>query len=265
MDASGWYSTYYMGFMEFIFETYGREPFKEIMFTGVSGGGHAAGYSIATVHGPAHKTLRYWLPRGQQLDCGINMYTCGWLTRGCYISGYTYYNTCEEDGITHHINDKYFSISTNMFGEMVTCGTPESADDFGRLVATTSNVPIIGSLFPLSYRGIYLWDGLIAWIWGRSPLRTDVASVYSDKSNLIFTMMSDKKFVPQTNVHVINIRKLAIKPIPSSLIQTMMPSFMSSINAQQFCGMWFDIGYESAKTNHLQYKDKIEKFILDGG
>jgi len=261
MDASGWYSPYYMGFMEFILETYGREPFKEIMFAGISGGGHATGYSIATVHGPTHKTLRYWLSRGQQLACGINSHTCGALTYGCYLAGYTYHNTCEDDGITHHINEKYFSIATNMFGEMVTCDTPESSDDFGRVVATTSNVPIIGSLFPLSYRGIYLWDGLCAWLCGGDALRTDVSSVYSDKSTLVFTMMSEKKFVSRENVHVMNVRKLSTDPIPSSLIQTMLPSFMSSTKAHQFCDTWFDIGYESAKANHSQYRDKIEKFL----
>jgi len=261
MDASGWYSPYYMGFMEFVLETYGREPFKETMFAGISGGGHAAGYSIATVHGPTYKTLRHWLSRGQQFACGINSHICGWLTRGEYIAGYTYYNTCDDDGITHHIHDKYFSIATNMFGEMVTCDTPESADEFGRAVATTGNVPIIGSLFPIRYRGIYLWDGLCAWLCGGDALRTDVASVYSDNSTLIITMMSEKKFISRENVHAVNVRKLSIVPIPQSLIQTMAPSFISSIEAHQFCDKWFDIGYDSAKATHSQYRGEIERFL----
>jgi hypothetical protein len=261
MDASGWYSPYYMGFMEFILETYGREPFKDIMFAGISGGGHAAGYSISTVHGPSHKNIRYWLERGQKFAVGINKHICGYLTEGGYLAGVTYYNTCDDDGIVHHIADKYFSVATNLFGELVTCDSPKTADEFGRVVGSTSNVPIIGSFFPVLFRGIYLWDGLCAWLYSGDKYRTDVASLYSDRSTLIFTMMSESKFISRPNVYVINMRKTSIDYIPKSLYQTMKPSFTNQSNAGKFCDTWFDCGYNSAKQNHACYQYKIERFL----
>jgi hypothetical protein len=261
MDASGWYSPFYMGFMEFIFETYGRDAFKNVVFSGLSGGGHAAGYSIATVHGPSHKNMRYWLTNGQQFAVSINKYHFGNLTDGCYLSGVSYYNICHDDNITNHIRDNYFSIGTNFFGQLVTCDTSTSADEFGRAVASTGNIPIIGSLFPIIYRGIYLWDGLFTWIYSMNTKRTDIAPLYSNKSTLIFTMMSENKFILEPNVHVINIRKITVTPIPKSVIQTMAPSFQSKLNAHDFCDKWFYIGYMSAKINHSQYANKIKAFI----
>lgn len=260
-DASGWYSSYYMGFMEFILETYGRDQFVDTIFAGISGGAHSAAFSIAAVHGPKHKTMRYWLSRGIQYICGINSHTCGSLTRGCYLTGYKYYDICEDDGIIHHIHDKYFAIATNVFGNLITCCTAKSADEFARSIAATSNIPIIGSIFPARYRGIYAWDGIFAWLFGTDKLRTDLASVYSDNSTLIFTMMSEKKFDHRSNAYVINVRKLSTGQTPTSLIGTMGPSFNSSTKTHQFGARWFDIGYVSAKTNHAKYKDKIEAFL----
>lgn len=89
IDSGAWYIAYYMGLFHYIFTEFGVDCFKHVHLEGISAGGQACGYILATIHGC--KNMKYWFENGPQQIIRSNNYGNGKLTLGCYNAGLFFY------------------------------------------------------------------------------------------------------------------------------------------------------------------------------
>lgn len=162
IGEGGFYICYFMGLLHYVFQCFGTESFRQTVFEGVSAGGQAAGYAVATVHGVGD--MHTWLRSGP-IGAMRRERRFGTHTLACYRAGVRYYEELQahqKQGMVQFIRDYYRSFATTVFGKPFVMDKIIDKKTFGQAVASTGNVPILGSVRPWRFQEKPLWDGAIA-------------------------------------------------------------------------------------------------------
>jgi hypothetical protein len=246
IDSGGWYISYYMGLLHYIFTNYGIDKFKKIYFEGVSAGGQACPYALATIYG--NHNMKYWLKKGPKKVVYDDQYGCGKLTKGFYNSGKLFYsklNKTQKSKIK-----KYFSaICSDIYNNPYICNNINSSTEFASTVASTGNIPIIGCLLPQKYKDKYLWDG---------NLNTNYYNNLDYNSNNILFIT----FSPLSSCNNSKIIQLDLsKWIHTSLFTSLIPSFLNPEETLQYIDILFKFGYNNAKKHKDILFSKLDIFF----
>ncbi len=246
VDAGGWYLAYYMGVFHYIFTTFGVDCFKDVHFEGVSAGGQCIGYVLATIHGC--KDMKYWLDNGPKHAISNNNYGNGRLTLGCYNAGKHFYKTLDSSQ-KDEIKKKYCSLSLDSSFNPFFSRNISNTTDFACAVASTGNIPIVGSFHPWKHQNNYLWDGCLNFKYNHYK-NLD----YNTKKVLFFSL--DKDNIVEQNIININLSKWTnFSPLKSISI-----SFYDKETALLATDELFENGFSDAKLNHDEIYDKLCKF-----
>jgi hypothetical protein len=248
VDSGGWYIAYYMGVFHYIFTTFGVDIFKGAHFEGVSAGGQIIGYALATIHGC--KDMKYWLDNGPKHAISNNNYGYGRLTLGCYNAGKRFYDTL---GYYQRetIKQKYCSLGLDSSSlKPFYIRNVSNRLEFACAVASTGNIPIVGSFYTWRYSGKRLWDGYM-------NLRYNYSNNLDyNADNVLF--FSFDKHEPKKNVVYIHLSKWT----NFSIFKSVGISFYNKNDALLATDELFENGFADAKLNHDELHRKLHEFGL---
>lgn len=228
MDAAGWYLAYYLGMWEYILEAFGKDAFQNVVFEGISAGGHASAYVVASVHGS--QSLRHWLEYGPKWVVRQNMHSDGQFTKGQYDAGYAFHTSLNKS--QRRANRKYvraYCLTDTM--ELYCCEKIRTSEEHAQAASATGNVPIVSSCSPMTFRGTPLWDG---------ALYRDYEGVVNTNRMLYITF--SPRFVCK---HILNLSDWVYISAFISLLPCFLPQTLSLV----ICDQLFDRGYSDAKSN----------------
>lgn len=246
VDGGGWYLAYYMGVFHYILTTFGVDCFKDVHFEGVSAGGHCISAVIATINGC--KDMKYWLDHGPKHTISNNNYGNGRLTLGCYNASKLFYDT-----LNHYqrkeIKRKYCSLSLDSTFSPFFSRNISNKTDFACAIASTGNVPIIGSFLPWRHLKRHLWDGCLNFNYNHYK-NLD----YNAKKILVFSFFQNE-FDKNHIIHV-DLSKWT----PFSWCKFLGISFYDKKSALLATDELFETGFADAKLNHDELYNKLCKF-----
>jgi hypothetical protein len=245
IDSGGWYIAYYMGLFHYIFMEFGVECFKHVYFEGVSAGGQTCGYAIATIHGC--KDMKYWLNNGPKQSIYDDNYGNGRLTLGCYKAGKSLYKKLNKHQC-RKIKKYYSSLCLDSSLKPYYCNNITNAKIFGCAVASTGNIPLIGSLFAWRYKNKLLWDGNLILNYDYCNKKTYNAD------NVLFISLDSYKF--GDDIVYLNLSSWVNKTLKDSIFT----SFLSKTDALANTDRLFNNGYNDAKCHHNEIHDKLKAF-----
>lgn len=248
IDAGGWYEGYYLGMFHYIFEEFGTNIFENIYFEGISAGSHTAVYNLATIYG-CHDN-RYWLENSSKYITRKNMYGNGILSQGLYDAGILYYNELDENQRSI-IREYYCGISMDSNLKPFRCEQIDNISDFASAVASSANIPGIGSFYAWKFRDVYLWDGYL-------NDDTIYDNLNSDCHNILLITFNPKRIKPNPAYIMLDLSEWT----PHSIWYSLLPSFFPQHTALKICDDLFEQGYNDAKKHKLQVREKLTAFGL---
>lgn len=250
IGIGAWYTCYYFGFFRYIFKKMGVEKFKNVHFEGVSAGGIVAGTCVAIVHGC--KNFNYWYYNGLKMMIHENNYNIKNVMVGISNSAEYLYNKTNDE--QKNAIRKYLRVLT-ITNELKPYWISNIRDktSFKKSFMATSNIPLVFSLQPTKYKKMSLWDGHFAKMFGIYDYYK--MNEKSDDKKLVVAWNSF--LIPNDNLIVIDLYKFYFADIFSAFIPSLLNQEFASLTAD----MLFERGYNDAKKNFPEIKEKFEQFF----
>ena len=249
IDAAAWYICFYFGFFHYIFTHIDKDKFKNINFEGISAGAHISTACILTAHG--YKDMKHWFETGPKMLIRDNTYNNGRLTEGCYQSCMKLFDTFDET--QKKCIKKYLKIiATTQRIKPYRFKNICDRETFATALAATSNIPIIGSKNPIEYKNKNLWDGYLCYSLGHY----DYYNIRKKgKKKLVVAWKNG--LVEDENFTVINLYDFC----DYNYIVSFSPMFLNQTCALSVCDLLFEYGYNIARDNFPEFKEKFENFL----
>lgn len=248
IDAGGWYGAYYLGMFHYIFEEFGKTIFEDVYFEGISAGSHAAAYNLATIYGCRDNI--FWLENGQKYATRSNNYGNRRLTQGINDSGLLYFNELD-DNHRSKIREYFSAVCMDSNHQPFRCQQIETSLELASAVASSANIPGIGSLYAWKFRDVYLWDGYL-------NDNTIYDNLNNDCENILLITFVKKRIKPNDVYVILDLSEWT----PFSMWNSMMPSFFPQDITLGICDELFEHGYNDAKLHKSQIRDKLTAFGL---
>ncbi len=248
IDAGGWYVAYYLGMFHYIFEEFGTTIFENVYFEGISAGSFTSGYCLATIYG-CHDN-RYWLELGPKLATRDNNYGNARLTFGMYKNGKLFYEHLDENQRSK-VSEYYCGICMDSNLKPYRCEQIKNSIEYGSAVASSANIPGLGSLYAWKFRDVYLWDGYL-------NDNTIYDNLNNDCENILLITFVKKRIKPNDVYVILDLSEWT----PFSMWNSMMPSFFPQDITLGICDELFEHGYNDAKLHKSQIRDKLTAFGL---
>ncbi len=248
IDAGGWYGAYYLGMFHYIFEEFGTTIFENVYFEGISAGAFTSGYCLATIYG-CHNN-KYWLEHGQKQATRNNNYGNSRLTFGMYEGGKFFYEQLSEIQRSK-IHEYFCSVCIDTNRKPYKCVEISTAKEYGSAVASSANIPFLGSLYAWRFRDVFLWDGYF-----------NDATIFDnlDCSNVLLITFDAKCINPNPAYVLLDLAEWT----EFSFFNSLLPSFYPQYTTLNKCDELFQLGYNDAKKHKDQIREKLSSFgILD--
>jgi hypothetical protein len=250
IDAGGWYLAYYLGVFHYIFEEFGTTIFEDVYFEGISAGAHTSGYCLATIYG-CHDN-KYWLDNGPKQTVKKNKYNNALFTLGMYEAGKFFYDQLDEFQRSK-IHEYFCSICIDTNRNPYKCIKITTANEFGSAVASSANIPFLGSIYAWRFRDVFLWDGYM-------NDTTIYDNIHTDCVNVLFITFDAKRI----NIHPAYVLLDLSEWTDFSILNSLLPSLYTQYMTLNRCDELFEMGYCDAKKHKDQIREKLTSFgILD--
>lgn len=248
IDAGGWYGAYYLGMFHYMFEEFGTTIFEDVYFEGISAGSFTSGYCLATIYGC--RDNRYWLELGQKRATINNNYGNSRLTFGMYQTGKLFYEQLD-DIQRSKIREYYCGICMDSNLKPYRCEQINNITDYGSAVASSANIPGLGSLYAWKFRDVYLWDGYFNG-------NTIYDNLNNDCENILLITFDAKRIKPNPTYVILDLSEWTTY----SILNSLLPSFFPQYTTLGICDDLFEQGYNDAKLHKTQVREKLTAFGL---